>query len=1204
MYQRLFMTTLETLCLPGIKKLDTALRADVLALPALGPREEAILTVVRSLLDERLGDFEQRISNRVAVLERRVSETITRSVSHAEVDPGHVPYPTAVPPPLAKRSNRASTVREILLALQECTWLAICGHPGTGKSELAKLIVQETGRPSTWIPFSGLSPSEAALRLDLASAPPATSEGFTSCVHSITSLAERLPEQAILVLDDIPLLTGRDAFSERLLLLATGAAKRGMHVLTTSLQRPESKVGELIPQGLCLVRSSPPLTDEEAIETFLAYGAPPGEQTTAFARATNAAVRGHAFLLAASGRLYQKRGYPRAAGGILGLLGGLEAPDLRKEVLIRLLDEIGDPQTRQLLYRLNLVIGTFSFDDARLLAAVEPQVDRPAERVQELVDTCLSQEDADRFTVIPLFRILGAFDVGEPEKSTCRMRLAEQLLRKVTITPHEGLTVFSYLWNAAEYDRAGVHLVNLLFQLTSHTETRYDAIAGSIWGDQRIPGCVGSGLRIQIRCHQLRLLVRQGRPAGTVLDELRDLVAEAKAEDAIHVFSAGLLVTTLIPKISLSSAFPLFKAALSSEANARSQLGTQWPFPNVAAPAELLWTYTMRFDEGVNPKELMDAVDDLTPEQLEVFFNSDLAPVGSLQLSDSLYLREYDLPGQGRDWESVLESLRLIEAWASRHDYDLIWAGSIRTQVVIHSEIRNDLLKARSIVDACLSSAARSAAATFVIKECMGRQYLYHSDSENAREFLEAALPLADTRLPLVHVTALVHAARVAGRDRVVDAVHHIEEALEICRAESGISELYLAKVLGELAIARFQSEGVRAAYPLFLEGLQHLLASQEDDCGWTTTAVAWGHVSGYLSCLADTGEPPAGLPSGEVYAAPVPGMLFNPNPDLSSRFKPENMWVYTGQMATYASAVGDDMVAADMAARAYDAAIACGKPLGIAGIGIRQLALHVAAARYEDAIGISCDVLAAFKILERHEGNSLSLNASVQSFEDTLGARPSKEWDEVEERAIWQAVVPSLLHALTPSAGAPVLPSEALGEIADICRQIAVRASSPALWLGVVEAVDLLLDDTMTGARIVERGREWTAERQPHLATLAYVFSTLKADVGPEEAVVGHIVSAYSLSSAVGDSTPVYGKAVAPFFARYWRAVLKRERFRFTPPDQAEAELSTALLGPPATVVQRVLGVVTCRLGVRIDPDLAQWLRSCGRRSAQPLDS
>jgi hypothetical protein len=267
------------------------------------------------------------------------------------------------------------------------------------------------------------------------------------------------------VIEDVPRLSGTDALSDRLVRLAEAAWAAGVHLLTTSCFPLPSAILSSTMAGTVAEIEMPALTIAEARDILRAQGAPEARLTGAFVRSTNIFARRHPLLLVAIGGYLSKGGWRFREEEFSDLLTGKHVERVNRDTIERLLDTVADERSRELLYRLTLVIGAFSPEDARALASVEPRLDRPWERLHAVTGPWVKVDAEGRLRLSPLVDAVGSADLPWRVRRRCLMLLGRRTLRRGTLGPEDVCAAVSYFDRARAHDRAGLILIQALMHL-------------------------------------------------------------------------------------------------------------------------------------------------------------------------------------------------------------------------------------------------------------------------------------------------------------------------------------------------------------------------------------------------------------------------------------------------------------------------------------------------------------------------------------------------------------------------------------------------------------------------------------------------------------------------------------------------------------------------------------------------------------------
>lgn len=216
------------------------------------------------------------------------------------------------------------------------------------------------------------------------------------------------------------------------------------------------------------------------------------------------------------------------------LLTGRHAEELNEETIRRLLLSVAQAHDRDLLYRLNLVHGTFDFETVRDLAAVTPAIPIPRERMSALSGLWVQRDSEHLFRVSPLIGALGREDLDKTTLQACYHVLVKRIFQQGTLTPLAIENAISYLNSANDHDQAVRVLIFGLIEISNGLEqgdidvsqaTRFGFLP-LLWN---LPAPEGVDLdhQLLLRAFQVHLGTLLGRDITHATSELATLIERA-----------------------------------------------------------------------------------------------------------------------------------------------------------------------------------------------------------------------------------------------------------------------------------------------------------------------------------------------------------------------------------------------------------------------------------------------------------------------------------------------------------------------------------------------------------------------------------------------------------------------------------------------------------------------------------------------------
>jgi len=1181
LYARLFLYVFRLLSQQGRKLLTVEERERQLAMPTLSANDHAVLELLKDMhrkLEERVSELEQRVDTQglQQLLQEEHLTNIEQQVAQLAREQGvdvAIAYTNVTPildiPPLVEHASpRTETARNLKGEVEAHAWTAVYGNASTGKTQLAILLVRALGTRCAWIRLeSTLSPQQNSLRLDAACSALLDGEAPQNARFQwYRRLAERLGRDAIIVLDDLPQLTGRDELSQRLVELARACQTQQVRLLSTGPHRlPESLCSTL---GSHVVRTEaiPPLTTREATEILQEYGAP--DPLLASSASFNALAGKNPWLLDTMARYLQARQWQWDQQTLDALFRRQYAVDLSEDVLYRLLETVEDEQSRELLYRLNFILGQFSYEDARALASVAPEVAHPRERLIALAGRWVERDAQERFRISPLIRTLGSEDVALPVKVACNHVLAERMLQRRILHPGEVNEALVYFVEARELDRAGLLLIWVLSDMLRLAHPVNDAGLLALWAESPLPQDMDLGIRLHLRGLQitLRRKWKMEIPTGLTSD-FAALFEQTTTDQAWALLGVLLVAHDEVPNahralLTIFEALPQMKLPN----------GRQASFPEEDHLGALIWSNVLSIALMEDLRDWIRAVELLNPEQRHYAFAQPAAELGCQIVADRLWRKEAAKPESQQQWDTILEALQDLASRASRLHLELLWACAVCAQIIVRAGYGNDIDAAAATAKAALAQRSADPRVHFLLKECLGRQYVNVGKNEEALLWLQQALDVDTVAYPSEHVFTLLAASRAISPTNQAAALHYAVQAAVLAEASSGITDLERAEAYGELGIAKWLAGRVEDAFPGLDRGGEYLFAGKMETDEWKNLFMLYSSVTGYLLSLVTTGRPPSEANSGGPGTAPAPGILTRWGSRTVENYHPGRDSFLMIQLSTFAARAGQNDRAAAWAERGLSLAEKGRRAMLLVVVGRELIPLLLLQGRYETALDLALETCAATVASMRTHENLHDVASMELVIEATLGAKPNEAWNQAEQEAASLGLLPLVFHLGTIALTDPDRARTLAQNVSTSCRKIADSASSQQLWVSAADIIDRTFVHPTPSRELNALGNTFGQPQDQSLQAMSYLGSTLQRDCRLNDALNAHGAIVPWVARKYLPSPMTYRLIVLPFFSTYWQTAFERKRVLFGTPRLVQAALSRALSEPEGQRAQAVL--------------------------------
>ncbi len=1201
LYQRLFLEVFKRLSHPGLKRLTCDDLTSLLSLPTLNEQDRAILErldlrVLR--LEARLDAIDHSVRQNSRILSDFLSQQPEAEGIRASIQQSPTFLQVDLPPKSNRLSSRAETVSTLHKRLTSCNWLALHGMIGCGKTHLAILLAESHGSRCIWIRCRDLDPSRACSRLTSAFQQLTSIDPARSTEQLLSDAVKSLPTGCLIVLDDLPSLAAEEEFTSLLVCLTRASREHGSFLLSTShFSLPIGVVDVLVPGGLHQL-PAPPFSDRDAEELLAAYRAPSDLLTETFVQFLNRIAEGHATILVALARYLSSENWTFDEARLNALVGRDHMSGVLDQTIARLLATIDDSDSRRLLYRLAVVVGSFSQEEVSAVADIEPSLTRTRERLQSLSGLWVESDSTGKMIVSPLVRPLASTELAKREISATHLALADCIIGRTRIDILEAGAAVVHLFAAKAYNRAAIFLIHAFDSARELPPDDLRLLLAISPTAAVLPAEMDAGLALYLTSVQIVAYTRIGqRPPERMLREVDRLITSASDDETWAVFMATSLLLPTLMKIDSRQAIEYLSRAISVYPTIRI---AGHPLPDPAdgtSWANLIW---LPVSFGIDtPSDLLSWVATLkilSAEDRRRAFEEFAGEAGCQLVVNRVWQHEAEKPEAQRDWRNVLQALEQVSAEARRLGIAPLHAMAIRGRLVVLGEYMDDLdavvvAATDTLADKTLDSGSR-----FLITDATGQQYLFKKRYKEACRWLKRAHAIKTSAVPDHQLISYLHRASAVANADPLAAESLAEKAVEIGKSYPGqIGGLLAAVAVGELAIARALTMDLRGAFRAAEETFETLLACRDESKSWKQQIVLLGHLCGYIHSLAMTGRPPQEASDGGPYAPPFRGMFLSDKPALADHFRPEHVSHLYVVLSETAQHLADDERATDWALRGLDVVRGEGSLSAVGSLAYRILPSLLSNNRYAEAIDVALEACVAVKAGYEHAMRGGAVVASGLDALSILGGKPNADWNKAEKETVEQCVIPAMFcigrAALTDRERA----LEHTRIVADTCRAIALTASWPELWRGAADAFDGSLLRKVGRTELNRRANEAGESGLEPVQVLGYMGMSLRSDVRLETAAIFQIMAMPYVAGVLSSASPMYSHVVLAFLGEFWQSAFQRERFRLTSPGLVNEALESALHQPEDKRAQVILRVVVQGLGIRfpanVDESARAWL-------------
>lgn len=1157
-YQALFVRVFHELARKGQKRLTIEARDSVLARPTICEADMKILRrldaavrrleVEMSYVNERLDEHELVLKDSWEAIEALAAEQGFRStITTSE------PVPDVSPPPAAiARAARPLAAMTISREFDSHAWVAVNGTSGSGKTELALLVVEHLNGQRIWLSLRDLNPPEALTRLNAAITETVGRTASVDRTPWYDAFCAALGPRGVLVMDDLPPTEPDTPLGRQLVHLATAFQRHGLKLLTTSSHPFSPRFAPRL--GSILVEMpAPAFTDEEAAAVLLAHGAPPGWCDPSRVRFINIGAAGHAEMLVTAALFCRQRAWRFSEEDFQTLLFGSYTSAIQNDVMRRLLVTVPEERARQLLFRATLVFGAFSFADLQAISDIGPTIDCPRAMLAQLEGLWVQRDRKDSFRLCPLLK---GFDSEIPlgTRRDIHDVLGLRIMQRGTIGPIEVHSAIAHFVVADKMDRAGTAYCLALSSLSSLEEANILASEGSLlhlWRSTALPAGMALGMRIYIRSLQVKIFNSLGWPLEFVADDFLNLAEQALEPDAWTAF-------TLLPVAPLLSARDfartnrlVLKAVLGRE-TLKLPSGLPLRTDSGHRVDAFLWHQATLARNDDDVRVWLQSLRGLSSDKLAIMATGDAYELACIGVTDHVWMREAGKPVAERDWHAVEKMLLEIAGTATELQLDLLWAASHRARLIVFGEYCDQMDRVESIAQECLLERPHLAPCRFLLLSSLGHQFLNADRFDEAAQCLGDALRLDIQGQDVTRLLAMRELSQAIGVARPDDGLVAAEATVTFARRVRFLAKHDLAKTLGEVAIMRWLARGADAAFAPLDEAAELMLGCKSDKPEWKAAMVVLAQVAAHLSSLAAYGRAPRVAP-GAKYNAPTAGLFFTYHSERHTLYTPEQDAAICWLLAVHADAAGNDQAAVRWAAR-------------------RRAVDDQDGASW----GLSQNILLSELLVRR------DLAAVVG------GVIASPE----PENALRMSFLTICVALAADRLSDPASARGRAEELVETLRAAARARRETSVWNEAADIVEsaFCVDTTLAKQELFEGAFDPGVELSMQLA-IRFCISAHN-DRGFGDALGDQIVLAQFQLSHLAIFRPAYRRLFLPFLEQFWCQALERSAFHFRSAAMVRERIVASRSVPVLRRAQVIIREIVWALNVCAPPGVAEWLR------------
>lgn len=999
------------------------------------------------------------------------------------------------PPPaprlLMQRQSLVASVRQKL----QSSPLSLVGEPGCGKTQLARQVSDHT---SIWLNLKDRSAAD--------------------CATLITkSIAGPSDTSTILILDGLCRIPPSGSLYSA---LAEIAVNENNLLLTSNFSLPSGLIEDFGIEEFPL----PALTVDEVKEWLDCIGAPSAEHLR-LSRFIHSLTKGHPQLVRALTAFLHKHGWVISDNVLDGAMKGDYREHIQREATFLIRDTVPDPVTRELLYRLDRIIGTFTSKDLEIVASVPPTIGFPGEKLIELSPIWVQDEADGRYSLSALAKGSSEMNLSAEVRSRVARALGERILAESTLDEYNMMRAITYMLNAGDFAKAGALYIHSASLVPS--EQAKTSLLLSTWMGTPLPTGMAVHMKIFVRATQIGILLRRNQSSKNTVAEIENLLPQLDTENKSSILAmmmAATMAGLYADPPSMLSTFGIQKFALQR----LSLLALVEQDTDANGLRDTLLQSIYVSGAGVKSIEtLLPWVRSLCEFRKQCPEAGGLASKfgtqGQISVPRQVWFAETD-PNRAL---ALAEGLDEAVSVASEAGMITLAASLESTRILVYGTRFRDPETCEEIGRRFLERHPQSQDARFLIGQALGMELAMLDRPEKAASALKSALTTQNPVDRIFYIDGLLALSSLSHVKSPTEAVAYCQAAVTYLRSQTGLGVGYLTRALGMLGVILAETNGLTAAYDTWRECVLLILQFDPVTDLDKDAYAKCGHCLGYYSGLA-MGRPPRSLSSDadEPYAKPDTRMfLSSAGTQTAALYKAPLKGLLALQVGMYAENIGKPEMADYWVRRA---------------MAVIQLE--------NDPQAIRILRLSSLPYIIQDMDLPFALSTAITMCQDI---NSEQRWTLAADFVL----VPSYVRFLTDVQLTGVSPA-----VRDTFHQAYISASSTsgeARLVAEVQVLERLLVGSVTLAELKAlEARSREGEGNDTLITLLKYAASVHPECSPRGALASHIV-ALTFNWDIYRRTPIIRLVIFPFLLAFWQHKVARMRSVLSSPQLVDAGIA-----------------------------------------------
>jgi|GEM_PF-2222704 len=754
---------------------------------------------------------------------------------------------TSNPHPLVEHiSYRNDLISEYVSLIKQNIWLSIDGGIGMGKTQIAALIAEKF-ETVYWINLKNTDNENYGVKILYSIAQFLKIKTTSNSQELLNDVLEKIRENSLIVLDDLPKIADKTPV-EFLRSFLLGCSSKNIKIVSTSNFEILRNTKELLKVNEVVFKKIPPLTEEEIYEVLISYSATE-EFSHKFKSILKNVSQGHPTINSAICKFLKDNEWNISYEEILKIFHGDFSSELTENTYSEIEKTIFNEDSRELIYRLKVIIGNFALNDVKTIGSVKPVVKLPLEKFTSLIGSWIQKESNDSFQLSPLIKNLKVNNLSFETERKVNLALGKSILEKKKINQFEAKKAIGYFSAAKDFNNSGFVLILILNEALSNPAIYFDLEFHFYWADTKLPEEMDLYLRLNIRFLQILLCERQKKPNDFLINDLENLYSIA-SKKGINLAPAASLLCTIFAFNNKEKANYYFTESIKEFDKLKKENKTLEIDVTKFSPELVVWASAFKLKSREELLNWLDTVEVLSEAQRIKMLSEEISFSASRSIVGYLISIENSKPKIEQQWEILIDTFNLAKEKAKKLKIDILEINLIEGEIhILYDKLKleEDALK---LANQSLISYNKNSIAEFLICDSIGRMLFYGNRKEESKKYLTEAIQIDINESFTEKVDTYLTVAQLYEEENKELAHQYSERAYDLGNNNANVTATSQAKIIGEFAISLCQIGEYRMALEKLEEGFEKLINSYEANYECQATIVKYGNVLKYLYFL------------------------------------------------------------------------------------------------------------------------------------------------------------------------------------------------------------------------------------------------------------------------------------------------------------------------------------------------------------------